>query len=100
MQLAAARNIFIHYALENKSRRSRRRWLKSVFVKRGSHGGSSLLRDLKFQSVSGQYKNFTRLSPTEIEYLLTLIGEHITKGRVGCEGKGEGGSAAAQHTWR
>jgi hypothetical protein len=74
--------------------------MKCVFVNRGSHGGSSLLRDLKFQSVSGQYKNFTHLSPTEFEYPLTLIGGHITKGRVGCEGKGEGGSEAAQHTWR
>jgi hypothetical protein len=74
--------------------------MKSVFVNRESQGGSSLLRDLKFQSVSGQYKNFTCMSPTEFEYLFILIGGHITKGRVGCEGKGEGGSAAAQHTWR
>jgi hypothetical protein len=31
------------------------------------------------------------MSPTECEYLLTLIGGHITMGRVGCEEKGEGG---------
>jgi hypothetical protein len=78
--------ISIHYALKNKSRRSRRWWMKSVFVNRGSHGSSSLLRDLKFQSVSGQYKNSTRMSPTEFEYMLTLIWGHITKGREGWGG--------------
>jgi hypothetical protein len=99
-QLAAASYIFIHYALKNKSRWSRRWWMKTVFVNRGSHGGSRLLRDLKYQSLIWQYTNLTRMSLTEFEYLLTLIGGHITKGRVGCEGKGQVGSAAAQHTWR
>jgi hypothetical protein len=52
---------------------------EKCFCQQRSHGGSSLLCDLKFQSVSGQYKNFTRMSPTEFKYRLTLIGGHITK---------------------
>ena len=42
------------------------------------YGGSSLLADLNFQSVSGLYKNFTRLSPSEFEFLVNLIGEKIS----------------------
>jgi hypothetical protein len=37
------------------------------------YSGSSLLADWNYQSVSGLYKNFTRLSPTEFEYLIHLI---------------------------
>ena len=40
---------------------------------------SSLLADLNFQSVSGLYKNFTRMSPSEFEFLINLIGEKIFK---------------------
>jgi hypothetical protein len=39
------------------------------------YSGSSLLADLNFQSVSGLYKNFTRMSPSEFEFLINLIGE-------------------------
>ena len=38
------------------------------------YSGLSLLADLNFQSVSGLYKNFTRLSPIEYEFLINLIG--------------------------
>jgi hypothetical protein len=37
------------------------------------YSASSLLADLNYQSVSGLYKNFTRMSPTEFEYLIHLI---------------------------
>ena len=40
------------------------------------YNGSSLLN---FQSVSGLYKNFTRLSSSEIEFLINLIGEKVSK---------------------
>jgi len=43
------------------------------------YSGSSLLADLNFQSVSGLYKNFTRMSPSEFEFLINLIGEKISK---------------------
>jgi hypothetical protein len=41
--------------------------------------GSSLLAELNFQLVSGLYKNFTRMSPSEFEFLINLIGEKILK---------------------
>jgi hypothetical protein len=37
------------------------------------YSGSSLLADLNYQPVSGLYKHFTRMSPTEFEYLIHLI---------------------------
>ena len=38
-----------------------------------------MLVDLNFQSVSGLYKNFTRMSPSEFEFLINLIGKKISK---------------------
>ncbi|CAH1966399.1 unnamed protein product [Acanthoscelides obtectus] len=35
--------------------------------------------DLKSQEISGQYKNFTRMTPTDFENLLQRIGPHISK---------------------
>jgi len=41
--------------------------------------GSSLLADLNFQPASGLYKNFTRMSLSEFEFLINLFGEKIWK---------------------
>jgi len=43
------------------------------------YSGSSLLADWNFQPVSGLYKNFTRMSPSEFEFLINLIGKKISK---------------------
>ena len=43
------------------------------------YSSSSLLADLNFQPVSGLYKNFTRMSPSEFECLINLIGEKFSK---------------------
>ena len=43
------------------------------------YSGSSLLTDWNFQSVSGLYKNFTIVSPSEFEFLINLIGEKSRK---------------------
>jgi len=43
------------------------------------YSGSSLLADWNLQSVSGLCKNFTRMSPSEFEILINLIGEEISK---------------------
>jgi hypothetical protein len=51
----------------------------ATVLKQGVQSGSSLLADLNFQSVSGLYKNFTRISPTEFEYLIHLTGKRISK---------------------
>jgi hypothetical protein len=78
LQLAAASYIYIHYALKNK-RKERRWWQRQLYTSREVHSGSSLLADLNFQSVSGLYKNFTRMSPSEFEFLINLIVEKISK---------------------
>lgn len=75
---AAAAYIYLHFAT-NRSRRTRRWWQTRLLEKREDHGGSSLMVDLAFQHVSGHYKNFTRMSPVDFEYLLTLIGGRISK---------------------
>ena len=41
--------------------------------------GSNSPADLNFQSVSGLYKNFTRMSPSEFEFSINLIAEKISK---------------------
>ena len=76
MEIAAAAYIFIHYHIENKKkRRQKRRWWQTqLYANRNVYSGNSLLSDLKFQKVSGLYKNFTRMSPTDFEYLINLIG--------------------------
>jgi hypothetical protein len=52
---------------------------KATVHSREVYSGSSLLADLNFQSVSGLYKNFTRISPREFEFLINVIGEKIPK---------------------
>jgi hypothetical protein len=42
------------------------------------------MQDLKFQHVSGHYKNFTRMSPTDFDKLLTMIGPKISKKDTTC----------------
>jgi hypothetical protein len=42
-------------------------------LKQGSVQCYKFISGLELQSVSGLYKNFTRMSPTEFEYLIHLI---------------------------
>jgi len=72
-QLAAASYIYIQYDLK-KNRKERRWWQRQLYTSREVYSGSSLLTDLNFQSVSGLYKNFTRMSPREFEFLIHWIG--------------------------
>jgi hypothetical protein len=51
--------------------------------------GNELMQDLKFQHVSGHYKNFTRMSPTDFDKLLTMIGPKISKKDTTCTFAGE-----------
>lgn len=63
---------------ENKPRRRRRRrWWKTQLYKK--RAGSELMIDLKSQELSRQYKNFTRMSPIDFEYLITLVGPKVGK---------------------
>jgi len=74
LQLAAASYIYIHCALKEK-REERRWWQRQLYTSREVYSGSSLLADLNFQPVSGLYKNFARMSPSELEFLINLIGK-------------------------
>lgn len=64
-----------HQRNVRKKQRKPRRWWRTALYKQ--RNGSELIRDLKFQHISGQYKNFTRMSPTDFENLLTKIGPRI-----------------------
>lgn len=80
LAVTCASYIIIHFISKKaKSRRRRRWWELEVFRNRKQHGGIPLLRDLKFQHTSGKYKNFTRMSPIDFEYLLNMIGPAIQK---------------------
>jgi hypothetical protein len=80
LQLAAASYIYIHYALKKK-RNERRWWQRQLYTSREVYSGSSMLADLNFQSVSGLYKNFTKMSPSEFEFLINLVGEETLEKR-------------------
>jgi len=82
LQLVAALYIYIpvHYALNNKEKRADGGGKGNcTYTSREVYSGSSLLADLNFQLVSGLYKNFTRMSPSEFEFLINLIGEKISQ---------------------
>jgi len=71
-------HLYIYYALKKK-RKERRWWQRQLYTSREVYSGSGLLADLNFQSVSGLYKNSTRMPPSESEFLINLIGEKISK---------------------
>ena len=52
---------------------------KATVHSREVYSGSSLLVDWNFQSVSRLHKNFTRMPPSEFEFLINLTGEKISK---------------------
>jgi hypothetical protein len=52
---------------------------KETVHKQGSVQLFKFAGRLEFQSVSGLYKNFTRMSTTEFELLIHLTGEKISK---------------------
>lgn len=80
MEVAAAAYIYMHYFIKkNKKRRARRWWQTQLYTSRNVYGGNHLLLDLKFQAISGLYKNFTRMSPADFEYLINLIGPKIAR---------------------
>jgi len=78
LQLEAASCVYIHYGLKTK-RKEWRWWQRQLYTSREVYCGSSLLADLNFQPVSGLYNNFTRMSPSELGFLINLIGEKISK---------------------
>lgn len=77
MDIAAAAYIVMDYLVKKKKRQ--RRWWHTQLYNRTMYSGNQLLLDLKFQAVSGLYKNFTRMSPTDFEFLINLIGPKVER---------------------
>lgn len=81
MDIAAASYIVMHYLVQQKKKRKpiRRWWQTQLYTSRTTYGGQHLLLDLKFQAISGLYKNFTRMSPTDFEFLINLVGPKVMR---------------------
>jgi hypothetical protein len=80
LQVASVAFIFVHHMLSRRRKRRERRWWQTeLYRKRSVYSGTSLLADLKFQEVSGQYKNFTRMTAADFELLINLVGPKIVK---------------------
>jgi hypothetical protein len=62
-----------------KKKIHKRWWQANLYRDRSVNGASNLLNILKNQEISGQYKNFIRMSSTDFEYLLNVIGPRVAK---------------------
>jgi hypothetical protein len=62
-------------------RKVRRWWQRQLYTNREVYSGSSVLADWNFQSVSGLYKNLTRMSSSEfVQERLTLTLRFLASG--------------------
>ncbi|KAL4720970.1 hypothetical protein ACJJTC_019230 [Scirpophaga incertulas] len=73
--VASAAYILFHYVLDDY-RRPPRFWESDIYKKRRPN---SLVLELKYQELSGHYKNFMRMSSSNFEYLYNLILPAIQK---------------------
>ncbi len=60
-----------------KEEKKRRRWWQTPLYKKRQC--TELLLDLKSEEISGHYRNFTRMSPSDFEDLLQRIGPQISR---------------------
>ena len=80
LQVVSPAFLFVHRLLSRRRKRQERLWWETeLYRKRSVCNGTSFLTDLKFQEVSGQYKNFTRMAPADFELLIHLNGPKIVK---------------------
>ncbi|XP_074039919.1 uncharacterized protein [Leptinotarsa decemlineata] len=77
--IASAAYIVMHSCIRKKNKRDKRWWVKQLYKSREIYSGSTLLEDLKFQEISGQFQNFVRMSSQDFELLINMIGPKITK---------------------
>lgn len=73
VSFACAAYILIDALLDNY-KRPRRWWTHRMYRER-----NNLLFLLKNQQISGHYKNFTRITPSDFEYLMNSIGPKIER---------------------
>ncbi|GBP62543.1 hypothetical protein EVAR_21915_1 [Eumeta japonica] len=76
---ALASLILINYCFIQIKKKKKRYWTSNLFKNRGVCGGLSLIAILKNQVITGQYKNFVRMSPIDFEELVNLIGPSVHK---------------------
>lgn len=76
--VAAAAYIYIHYHTV-KRRKERRWWQSQLYSRRMEYSGRELIPDMRFQEVSGHYKNVTRMSSTDFESIIRLVAPKIMK---------------------
>jgi hypothetical protein len=80
LQVASAASVFINPILsENKERRGRHWWQTQLCRSGTANNGASLLADLKFQEVSGQFANLTLMAPADFEFPINVIGPKTAK---------------------
>ncbi|XP_031359284.1 protein ALP1-like [Photinus pyralis] len=78
-KIIVASAAFLFLKLNEKKRRRRRRWwMTSIFRDRENRNASELLLTLT-QEDSGHFTNFSRMTATDFEELLQLIGPKIVK---------------------
>lgn len=71
--------ILLNYCFIQIKKKKKRYWTSNLFKNRGVCGGLSLIAILKNQMITGQYKNFVRMSPIDFEELVNLIGPSVHK---------------------
>jgi hypothetical protein len=80
LQVAIAAFKFVHHKLSwRRKRREIRWWLSELCRARSVYSGTNLSADLRFVEVSGQYKNFTRVTAADFELLINLFCPKILK---------------------
>jgi hypothetical protein len=78
IEVASAAFILMGWCYLQK-KNHKRWWQANLYRDRSVNGASNLLNILKNQEISGQYKNFIRMSSTDLEYLLNVIGPRVAK---------------------
>jgi hypothetical protein len=75
----AASSGFVHLYTLRFTNKTEARWWWQQQLHTSREVYSGLFEGLNFQSVSGLYNNFTRMSQCESEFLINLIAEKISK---------------------
>ena len=78
LTIASAGFLVISSLLKDKPKRKRRWWMTRIFESRSKYSGSDMLNDL-MQNENLHFKMFCRMSPTDFENLINLVGPKISK---------------------
>ena len=70
MSLQGDLQVCTSHLVQKKKERERSWWQMELYRKRSLYSGTSLLADLKFQKVSGEYKKFAQMVPADSGLLI------------------------------